>query len=621
MGFHILGPLAVISEGRDITPTAPKVRQVLAFLLMRRNQIVQVSELVDELWGSHPPDSAMTTLQTYIYKLRKDVLAPYALARLHTKPYGYMLDVADENIDVCGFEELATQGRLALEGGDPLRATELLAKALSVWHGQALVGVTAGEILSAHVTRLEENRLRTLEMRIEADIQLGRYQELISELKVLVYTYPLHERFHADLMTALNRSGRRYEALEAYRRLRSVLIEELGLEPSAPLQRLHQSLLTADSLGPAEEMLVQAPGAVELAAPRGAALVGVLTIPAQLPPDIPDFTGRAVPLSLVRRGLEARDGGGTTASTVSVCGMPGVGKTTLALHAAHMEWAQFPDGQLFADLRGVSGSPASPAEVLGGFLRAVGVPEHQIPATTDERSKLFRTWSHDRRVLFVLDDACSAAQVAPLLPATPDCAVIITSRWGLHALPGVPAVKLGVMDIAEGVELISRIVGADRVAVAREQVESIVDLCGYLPLALRIVGARLAATPTWSPNKMAAAIESATTRLDQLRFAELDVRAGYHCSYLKLDPPDRSAFRLLGLLPAQNFSVATAAGLLGGHVEAVEAQLTRLVGSNLLEVEADDGPEGARYCLHKLIRLYARERLNREFLQPEAVGA
>jgi DNA-binding SARP family transcriptional activator len=621
MGFRILGPLAVIADGRDITPTAPKVRQVLAFLLMRRNQIVQVSELVDELWGSHPPDSAMTTLQTYIYKLRKDVLDPCALAQLLTKPCGYLLSVADENVDVCGFEVLSTQGRQALEGGDPLRATELLAKALSVWHGQALVGVTAGETLSAHVTRLEENRLRTLEMRIEADIQLGRHQELISELKVLVYTYPLHERFHADLMTTLNRSGRRYEALEVYRRLRSVLIEELGLEPSAPLQRLHQSLLTADSHDLAGEGLPETPGAVDLVATRGPVLAGVLTIPAQLPPDTPDFTGRVVPLSQVRRELEVRADRGTTASTVSVCGMPGVGKTTLALHAAHMERAQFPDGQLFADLRGVSGSPATPAEVLGSFLRAVGVPEHRIPATTDERAKLFRTWSNDRRALIVLDDAWSSSQVAPLLPATPNCAVIITSRYGLHALPGVPAVRLRVMDMAEGVELISRIVGADRVAQAREQVETIVDLCGYLPLALRTVGARLAATPTGSPHKMAAAIESAATRLDQLRFAELDVRAGYDGSYLKLDPGDRSAFRLLGLLPAENFSAATAADLLGGHVETVEAQLTRLVGCNLLEVEADDGREGGRYSLHKLIRLYARERLNREFLQPEAISA
>jgi DNA-binding SARP family transcriptional activator len=612
MDFHILGPLAVIAGGSDITPTAPKVRQVLTFLLVRRNQIVQVSEFVDELWGSNPPDSAMTTLQTYIYKLRKDVLDPYSLGRLHTKPCGYLLDVADENIDVCRFEQLSSQGRLALEHGDPLRATELLAEALRLWRGQALVGVTAGEILSAHVTRLEENRLRALEMRIEADMRLGRHQELISELKVLTCTYPLHERFHGDLMTALNRAGRRYEALEAYRRLRGLLIDELGLEPSAPVQRLHQALLNADSASPADE--VEAPVAAQ------AGYASRLTVPAQLPPDTSDFTGRAAPLSEVRQGLAAREDASTTARAVTICGMPGAGKTTLALRAAHIDRAQYPDGQLFADLRGTAADPAAPADVLAGFLRAVGVPGHQIPATLEERTKLFRTWSNGRRVLVVLDDAYAAPQVASLLPATPQCAVIITSRWGLQGLPGVHAVELGVMDLDEGVEFLGRVAGQSRVAAEAEPAETIVETCGFLPLALRCAGARLAAIRTWPLQKLATLLESGTSRLDQLRFAGFDVRAAFDGTYFRLDARDRSAFRLLSLLPPQEFTAATAAGLLGGTADGVESQLTRLVGSHLLEVTTKDGADEARYELHKLTRLYARERLNREFIQPENVG-
>lgn len=621
MGFRILGPLAVIAEGRDFTPTAPKVRQVLAFLLMRRNQVVQVTELIDELWGNRPPESAMTTLQTYIYKLRKDVLDPSALARLYTKPCGYLLEVADENIDVFGFEQLSSQGRLALESSDPLRATQLLSRALSVWRGEALAGVSTGEILSAHVTRLEENRLRALEMRIEADMQLGRHQGLISELKVLVFTNPLHESFHADLMIALSRSGRRYEALEVYRRLRSVLIEELGLEPCASLQRLHQSLLSADSAEPdggADGPPIVVAGGYQMTGVPGYA--SPLTVPAQLPPDVPDFTGRTSPLNELRHELAIRAGGGTTARTVSICGMAGVGKTTLALHAAHIDREQYPDGQLFADLRGASSAPAAPADVLADFLRAVGVPEHQVPAMLEERAKLFRTWNNHRRVLVVLDDAYAASQVAPLLPATPECAVIITSRWGLHALPGVHTVELGVMDVAEAVELLSRIVGENTVAAAREPVQRIVDLCGCLPLALRSIGVRLAATPSWRPQKIVSLLESGPACLDQLRFGELDVRAGYDGSYYRLDLCDRSAFRLLGLLPPKEFSVATVAGLLGGTADVVEAQLTRLVGCHLLEFMAADGVEGGCYRLHKLIRLYARERLNREFIQPETVG-
>jgi DNA-binding SARP family transcriptional activator len=619
MGFAILGPLAVVAQGRDFTPTAPKVRQVLAFLLLRRNQVVRVSELVDELWNSHPPDSAMTTLQTYVYKLRKDVLDPCALARLYTKPCGYLLDLADENIDLSVFEQLSLQGRLALESGDPARAAELLSEALSVWRGEALVGVSAGEVLSAYVTRLEENRLQALEMRIEADMRLGRHPELVSELKVLVFTHPLHERFHAHLMTALGRSGRRCEALDVYRRLRAMLIEELGLEPSAPLQRLHQSLLSADSGDPGGDSSTQ-PVAVGYAAATAAGYMSGLTVPAQLPPDVPDFTGRAACLSQVRRELAGHGDGATTARTVPICGTPGVGKTTLALHAAHVDRAQYPDGQLFANLRGTSPTPADPADVLADFLQAVGLPRYQIPAMLEERAKLFRTWCNGRQVLVVLDDAYSMSQIAPLLPATPKCAVIITSRWRLYALPGCQTVEVDVMDLAEGVELLSRIIGASKVAAAQEQVEHIVDLCGYLPLALRSVGARLAAMPSWQPRKMVGLLESGTASLDQLRFADLDVRAGYDRSYDRLDPSDRSAFRLLGLLPPKDFSVATVANLLGGTAEAVEAQLTRLVGCHLLEAEEVNDAEEARYRLHKLIRLYAQERLNRELIQPEASG-
>ena len=613
MGFAILGPLAVTAQGRDFTPTAPKVRQVLAFLLLRRNHLVKVSELVDELWSSRPPDSAMTTLQTYVYKLRKEVLDPCALARLYTKPCGYLLDVADADIDLFMFEQLSSQGRLALESGDSVRGAELLSEALSVWRGEALVGVSAGEILSAYVTRLEEDRLQALEMRIVADMRLGRHQELVSELKVLVFTHPLHERFHAHLMTALSRSGRRCEALEVYRRLRAVLIKELGLEPSAPLQRLHQSLLSADSIDPGDDAQTQPVAANPAAIVAG--YVSSLTVPAQLPPDVPDFTGRAAYLSQMRQELAAHGAAATTARTVSISGTPGVGKTTLALHAAHIDRAQYPDGQLFANLRGSSATPVDPADVLADFLQAVGLPKHQIPAVLEERGKLFRTWSNSRQILVVLDDAYSTSQVIPLLPATPECAVIITSRWCLHALPGVHTIELGLMDLTEGVELLGRIIGVRKMANAPEQVERIVDLCGYLPLALRSIGARLAAMPSWQPRKMVAQLESDTARLDQLRFAELDVRAGYDGSYYRLDPCDRSAFRLLGLLPPRDFSAATVANLLGVNANAVEAQLTRLVGCHLVEVEVEDSIQDARYRLHKLIRLYARERLNREFIE------
>ncbi|MGC5021005.1 BTAD domain-containing putative transcriptional regulator [Micromonospora sp. DT47] len=607
MGFSILGSLSVCHEGRDITPTAPKVRQVLAFLLVRRNQIVQVSEFIDELWGSNPPGSAMTTLQTYIYKLRRDVLELSGLANLHTQSCGYLLDVADDQLDVCRFESLSRQGRAAQEAGDTARASELLSESLSMWRGRALSGVTAGQILSAHVARLEENRLRVLGMRIEGDMLLGRYEELVSELKGLVRSYPLHERFHASLMTALNRSGRRYEAFEVYRQLRDLLADELGLEPSTSVQRLYQSLLHAEPADGAASPVRTGPGR-----PTRPAVV-----PAQLPADTPDFTGRAEMLERVRRMLAVRHDNGTTARAVSICGMAGVGKTTLALHAAHVDKAQFPDGQLYADLRGPSPrGAATPTDVLAGFLRALGVPEQQVPPTLEERSSLFRTVSDGRRLLVVLDDALSASQIAALIPATPTSAVVITSRWGLQDLPGVRVMKLDVMRPHESLELLGRMIGRDRVAAEREQAERIIHRCGNLPLALRCVGARLAAAPTLTLQRMAALLESGPAPLDQLRFAEFDVRANYDKTYFRLAPHDRSALRLISLLPPPTFTVATAASLLGVGADAVEDQLGRLVNYHLLEASSDRGTDTVRYQLHRLVRLYARERLNREFIRP-----
>lgn len=610
MSFCILGRLAVIHNSRDIAPTAPKVRQVLAFLLVRRNHIVPVSEFVDELWGDNPPDSAMTTLQTYIYKLRKDVLDPSGLARLHTQSSGYLLEVADEDIDVHRFEQLARLGRAAQQEGNSVRASELLGEALALWRGKALQGVTTGEILAANVTRLEENKLQVLGLRIETDMQLHRHEELISELKGLVGSYPLHERFHANLMTALDRSGRRFEALHVYRRLRELLISELGLEPSPSVQRLHQALLSAEP--------VELPAPAGPARPTSRVAPPPVTVPAQLPPDIPEFTGRIEALRRVRAVLESNRPNASTAPAVLICGMTGVGKTTLALHAAHLVKNQFPDGQLCADLRGSRPDGATPADVLGGFLRALGVPDPQIPVTTEERLSLFRTWSSDRRLLVMLDDASSASQIAPLIPASPGSAVIITSRWGLQGLPGVRLAKLGPMTMSEGVELLARLIGRQQVLAEREEAERIVDRCGNLPLAVRCVAARLSAAPTWPLRKMATLIESGPWPLDQFRFAEFDLRGDFDRTYFRLDPPDRSALRLLSLLPAVKFTAGTAARLLGTAPEAIEAQLSHLVAQNLLEASADEGSEVIQYQLHRLIRLYARERLNHEFVDPAA---
>ncbi|MDL4774136.1 MULTISPECIES: AfsR/SARP family transcriptional regulator [Thermomonosporaceae] len=588
----------------ELTPTAPKVRQVLAFLLVRCGKLVQVGELIDELWGDEPPASAMTTLQTYIYKLRKDVLDRCTSATLHTRVSGYLLDVSAERGDLLRFERLAHEGRTALDEGDAARAADRLCEALALWRGPALADVSAGEILSAHVTRVEEERLRTLELRITADLELGRHRQLISELKMLVSEHPLNERFHSHLMVALHRSGRRYEALEVYQGLRRMLIDELGMEPSAAVQQLHLNLLSSDA-----ESREGAP------APAVRGRFETLLVPAQLPPDTSDFVGREEILRDVRRHLVRPRGENTAARAVSISGMPGVGKSALALRAGHADRVEFPDGQLYADLRGATERPTDPHQILEGFARAIGVPAAEIPDSLQERSKLFRTWSMGRRVLVVLDDAHSVSQVAPLLPASPNCAVIITTQRGLYSLPGVRHVELEVMTVHSAMALIEAVSGRRFTADELGATERLARLAGRLPLALRAVGSRLAAMQTWPVEKLAAQIEGLPRRLDPLSFAELDVRARLAAGYRRLAPGDRSALRLISLLPPPDFTATTAARLIGSGTDAVEAQLIRLAGYHLLSVSQGGGGE-IRYRLHELVRMFARERLDEELLNP-----
>ncbi|MFC6883300.1 MULTISPECIES: AfsR/SARP family transcriptional regulator [Actinomadura] len=608
MHFRILGPLWVANGGVEITPTAPKVRQVLAFLLVRCGKLVQVGELIDELWGESPPNSAMTTLQTYIYKLRKDVLEHCGSAELHTRVSGYLLDVSADLGDLRRFDSLAQEGRAALDDGDAMLAADRLSEALALWRGPALADVAVGDILSAHVTRLEEERLRVLEQRITADLELGRHQQLVSELKMLVSEHPLNERFYAHLMVALNRSGRRYEALEVYQGLRRMLVDELGMEPSASVQRLHLTLLNSDTTAG------NGAGAplVPVSAPVSSDL---LLVPAQLPPDIPDFVGREDVLERIHGGLLDSGGDGTAGRAVCISGMPAVGKTTLALRAGHANRAEFPDGQLYADLRGTSENPADPHQILEGFIRAIGVPAHEVPESLQERSKLFRTWSMGARLLVVLDDALSVSQIAPLLPASPGSSVIITTRWGLYSLPGVRHVELEEMTDDEAVELLESASGRPYHGSERRAAERAAELCGRLPIALRSLGSRMAAMRNWPIGKLVAQLDDPAGRLDVLAFADLDVRARCAAGYRRLDPQDRSMFRLISLLPPPDFTADTAARLVGAGTDLVEAQLIRLAGCHMLAVADASGGE-IRYRMHELVRLFARECLDQEFLEP-----
>lgn len=630
MEFRLLGPLEILDGARNVVPTAPKPRQVIALLLMRRNTLVQTSELIDELWENDPPASAMTTLQTYIYKLRKILTECNSEEILLTRPGGYTLAVPDGCTDLHQFEVEADEGKTLLKKGDPAAAGEVLKRALGRWRGPALVDVVPGGLLSSYVTRLEELRERTLDLRIEADLQMGRHQELISELKSLVLSRPLHENVHASLMIALHRSGRRHEALEVYQALRRSMIDNLGLEPGQELRALHQALLSENTVGEPymphrrsapvdqhhearaarpepEASAVPVVSAVPAAPPHAASGIPV---PAQLPADLTDFTGRQ---SIVARapavlaGDEEHTRPRTATPVAVISGMPGVGKTALAVHMSHTVRSFFEDGQLYADLRGSTGTGPAPADVLHGFLRALGTAAHDIPADVEERSKLFRSTTVGRRLLILLDDVSSLAEVRPLLPGDPRCAVVITSRRRLHGLDGAWDIDLDAMDTAAGSELLSRIVGPARVDREQHAAEQLVETVGGLPLAVRCIGGRLNGSPGLSLSRLALQLACSDKLLDELRLGELDVRSRYDRSYEGLGRVERSVFRLLSILPSRQFTADSVVELLGSDSRTVERLLQRFVDSHLISIRWEN--DAAQYVIPEVTRAYARERL------------
>jgi DNA-binding SARP family transcriptional activator/DNA polymerase III delta prime subunit len=605
MELTVLGPFQVADGPRNLTPTAPKLRQVLALLAIRSGQVVLTSALVEELWGQNPPRSASTTLQTYIYQLRRVFASaenPDAgLRLLITKPFGYAAQFDPARIDVQVFEARAKAGGKALADGDDEVAASQLGEALALWHGPAFSDVVTGSILERQATRLEEAFLHTLELRIEADLRLGRHRELISELKALIAEHPLNEGLHAKLMLCLYRADRRFEAIDVYGRLRRSLVGELGLEPSRSLRQLHQALLAGDSWleGPPRR--------------TSAGNLVVPTVPAQLPADIGDFVARQEEHQI--RGL-LEHSERTAMPIAVVSGPPGTGKTALAVHAAHKLRKAFPDGQFYADLRGRDAAPAHPGEVLAQFLTAVGVKAADLPAGLEGRSQMFRTWAADRRVLILLDDAARSSQVRPLLPGGAGCGAIVTGRTMLTDLPGAVTVPLQELDQGGALALMKSVVGERRVAAELPAVERLVRTCGYVPLALRAAGIRLAAKPHWSFRRLAAKLEEADNMLDELRIDDLDVMESIAWSVHRLDADERHVLHEVSGLPPDGFTLQQAAGVLEIGRIRVEHHLERLRRANLIEVRAGDDEHQDSYRLWPLVRHFIasarRHRVNGE---------
>ncbi len=582
MEFEVLGPLRVRAEGQPVPVTAAMPRTLLGILLARANTSVPVDVLVDALWGGRPAESAHKKLQLHVHRLRRALGDP---ARIRFEHSGYSLVVHPDELDAECFERLLAEGA---DAGAPARAVQLLRSALGLWRGDPFGDVADVLLLRSAADRLAERRLTGLEELYSAELATGHAAAIVPELTELAARHPLRERLQALLMTALYRAGRQAEALAVYRRTRAALVDGLGLEPGTELQRLEQAILTGD---PALQM----------------ATAPVIVPPAQLPADITGFVGRGTQIAAVRHDLVARTDRAGTVAIAAIAGKAGVGKTTLAVHIAHQVREHFPDGQLYVNLRGAEARPLDAAEVLARFLRALGVDGTAVPDDAEERAAMYRSRLAGRRMLVLLDNAGGENQVRPLLPGVPGCAVLMTSRARLAGLDGVQLIDLDVLGREQAIELLARVAGPVRVAAEPVAARRIVRLCGCLPLAVRVAGARLGARPHWRLARLAADLDDEHRRLDELRLADLEVRASLALSYDSLDEPARCAFRRLGLLDAPDFPAWVTAALLDIEQSRAEELVDTLVDAQLLDVAGRDGAGQLRYRFHDLLRVYARE--------------
>jgi tetratricopeptide (TPR) repeat protein len=509
--------------------------------------------------------------------------------------------VGPEEFDLHRFDAWQVEGDDALERGRLGQAGAAFRAALALWRGGALEGIPSGTLTGMVVPGLEERRLAVLEECVDVELRLGRHAGLVAELDAWVRSHPSRERLQGQLMLALYRSGRQTDALEVYRRARQWLVDEFGLEPGPNLRHLEQAILMTDpALDPPE-----APVTVRASAPAA--------VPGQLPPDLPDFTGWESVVHQLYARLTRRDAGRHGSMTgVSIIGPPGIGKTALAVHLSHLARPHFPDGQFFVDLQGVEQRSLDAGVVLLQFLRALGVARDTIPDDPYERAGLFRALLADRRMLVVLDNAADETQVRPLLPGGEGCAVVVTSRQPLPGLEVTRSVHLDVPSAEAAVTLLGRIVGARRVAVQAEDAQRIAELCGFLPLAVRIAGARLAVKPHWPLSRLAVLLTDERSRLDELAVGDLEVRASLLLSYRSLDEPQRCTLRLLGLIRSASFSAWPAAALLGVRPAGAEALIEELVNGQLVEAIRADLTAQCRYRFHDLTRAFARERLQQE---------
>jgi DNA-binding SARP family transcriptional activator len=594
--FRTLGPVELLVAGDRLDLGPARQRAVLAVLLVDAGRVVPIETLVDRVWGERPPQQVRNVVYTYVTRLRRileQAVTRGGQAALLHGPGGYLLEVDPRLIDLHRFRAIVRQADDG-SAGDKERAAALR-EALDLWQGPPLAGLT-GDWAARVRDGLEQQRVAALAEWADVALRLGRPAMVVDEMQQRLTEYPFAEPLIAYLIRALYENGRRSEALTRYADARQKIAEELGVEPGEQLRRVYETIVRVGSDGNARP-----------------------AFRAQLPPAPPGFSGRAAEVATLCALMTAT--GRTIVVAAAISGVGGVGKSALALQVAHLVTSHFPDGQLYVDLQGASPglAPLDPEEALGRFLRALG-DQDMKDRPLAELAARFRALTAARKLLVVLDNARGVAQVRPLLPAGAGCAVIVTSREVLATLDGATHVHLDVMEPEEAVELLGRLVGVGRIHADLAGAAEVASLCGHLPLALRIAGARLVARPGWPVRALADRLTHATRRLDELRAADLQVGSSLAVSHQALaDSPDATdraaadAFSLLGLPDWPELCLPAVARLLDRPEPETERMLERLVDAQLVQ-----SVEPGRYRLHDLLRLYARDEADRQRISSAA---
>lgn len=603
MYFAILGPLRVHDGDQEIVVSAPKQRALLAGVLMGAGRTQATGRLIDVLWGGDAPSGSREALHMQMARLRQTVGDRIA-SRILTRSGGYLIEVGSDELDINRFTDLYEHGLRVARKGNWEQAIHLLTDSLDLWSGNPLQDVPSERLHAEYVPHLTEMRLVAIESSIEARLNLGEHDTLVGELQELVGQHPLRERFAAQLMLALYRSSRQADALEAFRRLRSTLRDELAVEPMAALQHLHRRILNADPRLAAPDRSPRLADGIGAAGAAGTAPPAPVQHHSgsrrQLPADTRVFIGRSRHLDEL---IAPAHPASADSVTYVIDGLAGIGKTALAVHAGHRLRDRFPDGQLFLDLHGhTTGlAPLPSGEALHWLLCCLGVPVQLIPEDLAQRAALYRDRLAGTRTLLILDNAFSAAQVRPLLPGASGCMALITSRKRLAGLDDAYSITLGSLSEADAVALLREVAGPGRIPVQRSAAGELAAMCGYMPLALRIAAARLRHHKALRVEDLVQRLSDENTRLDHLQDGDRNLAAVFDSAYAALPEAGQRMLRTLGLLPGPDFDAYAAANLAEADLEAAERLLDSLTDHNLLTQHAV-----GRYRLHDLVRVYTR---------------